>query len=312
MGAADLDRRIRARLGLFDVVLAIGGAAALGGAAAPPRGGASQPAPAALTLPNREGSLKFAVLGDWGDGSGGQRETAARMAVVRKAFPFELVITVGDNIYGSDSPRAFRDRFETPYKPLLDAGVKFYASLGNHDTPEIQRNYKPFNMDGRLYYSFKAPRQDVRFFALETTYLNLQQIGWIEKELQSSGEDWKIPYFHHPLYSSGERHGSRTDLRRILEPLFVKYGVSVSFAGHDHFYERVLAQQDIVYFVVGSGGRLRSGNIDRRSGLTAKGFDTDRAFLVAEIDGDELFFNAVSRTGEIVDSGSITRRPRPQ
>jgi hypothetical protein len=166
-------------------------------------------------------------------------------------------------------------------------------------------------MDGKLYYSFKAPRQDVRFFALESTYLNLQQIGWIEKELQESGEDWKIPYFHHPLYSSGERHGSRVDLRRILEPLFVKAGVSVVFSGHDHFYERVLPQQEVVYFVVGSGGRLRQGNIDPRSGLTAKGFDQDRAFLVAEIYGDELFFNAVSRTGAVVDSGSIKRRARP-
>jgi hypothetical protein len=269
-----------------------------------------QSAAATVTLPNREGSLKFAVLGDWGDGSRQQRETAARMATVWKAFPFELVITVGDNIYGTDSARAFRDRFEVPYKPLLDAGVKFYASLGNHDTPEVQRNYKLFNMNGRLYYSFKAPRQDVRFFALETTYLDLAQIGWIEKELQASGEAWKIPYFHHPLYSSGERHGSRVDLRRILEPLFVKYGVSVVFAGHDHFYERIDPQQGIVHFVVGSGGKLREGNIDHRSDFTAKGFDRDRAFFVAEIDGDELFFNAVSRTGEIVDSGTI-RRPEP-
>jgi hypothetical protein len=46
--------------------------------------------------------------------------------------------------------------------------------------------------------------------------------------------------------------------------------------------------------------------------LTAKGFDTDQAFMVAEIDGDELFFNAVSRTGEIVDSGTIRRRQPPE
>ncbi len=38
------------------------------------------------------------------------------------------------------------------------------------------------------------------------------------------------------------------------------------------------------------------------------GFDTDQAFLVAEIDGDELFFNAISRTGAVIDSGVIERR----
>ena len=94
----------------------------------------------------------------------------------------------------------------------------------------------------------------------------------------------------------------------MLEPLFVKYGVSVVFAGHDHFYERTKPQKGIVHFVDGSGGQLRKGNIDRRSGLTAAGFDTDQAFLVAEIDGDELFFNAISRAGAVVDSGIITRR----
>ena len=88
----------------------------------------------------------------------------------------------------------------------------------------------------------------------------------------------------------------------------MKYGVSVVFSGHDHFYERTKPQKDIVYFVTGSGGQLRKGNIDRRTGLTAKGFDTDQAFLMAEIDRDELFFNAISRTGAVVDSGVIRRR----
>ena len=278
-----------------------------GGTAGPATVVAPQTAAAdPVVLPNREGSLKFGVLGDFGNGSRQQYELGAQMAKLRERFPFELVITVGDNIYGSESPQAFRQRFEQPYKALLDAGVKFYASLGNHDDRE-QRFYKLFNMDGQTYYTFKAPKQDVRFFALESDYLDLDQIAWLEKELKSSGEDWKIPYFHHPLYSSGERHGSNEQLRTILEPLFSKYGITVVFAGHDHFYERIKPQHGIVHFVVGSGGQLRRGNIDPRSGLTALGFDRDQAFLAAEIDGDEMFFNAISRTGAVVDSGIILR-----
>jgi predicted MPP superfamily phosphohydrolase len=272
---------------------------------APARQAAAAPLP--LTLPDKEDSLKFAVLGDFGTGSREQYETADMMARVHQAFPFELTILVGDNLYGSERPQNFKKKFEIPYKALLDAGVKFYASLGNHDTRE-QRYYKPFNMDGKLYYSFRAPKQDVRFFALDTTYLDTDQAAWVEKELQDSQEHWKIAYFHHPLYSSGDRHGSDLRLRDRLEPLFLKYNVSVVFNGHDHFYERVKPQKGIVYFVTGAGGQLRRGNIDTNSGITAKGNDQDQSFMVVEINGDEMHFNAVSRRGDIIDSGVITRR----
>ena len=258
-------------------------------------------------LPNAKDSLKFGILGDFGTADRGQIEMAAEMARVHQRFPYELVVTVGDNIYGSERPQDLNRKFEVPYKALLDAGVKFYASLGNHDSRE-QRYYKLFNMDGKTYYSFKAPKQNVRFFALESGYMLPEQIEWLQKELEGSREDWKIAYFHHPLYSSGGRHGSDVQLREVLEPLFVKHNVSVVLTGHDHFYERVKPQQGIVYFVVGAGGKLRSGNIQDASPITAKGFDTDYSFMVAEILGDQMYFNAISRAGRVIDSGVITRR----
>jgi len=258
-------------------------------------------------LPNRPDSLKFAVLGDFGDGSDEQYDLAAEMARVHQRFPYSFVITVGDNLYGSERPQDFRRKFEVPYKPLIDAGVEFYASLGNHDSRE-QRYYKLFNMDGKLYYSFKADGADVKFIALESTYLEPEQIDWLQKELEGSREAWKIPFFHHPPYSSGGRHGSHLRHRDVLEPLFVKHNVSVVFTGHDHIYERVKPQQGIVYFVAGSGGKLRRGDVDRGTGITAVANARDRIFLACEIDGDELFFNAISHTGQVIDSGVITRR----
>ena len=126
--------------------------------------------------------------------------------------------------------------------------------------------------------------------------------------MKNAKEDWKVVFFHHPLYSSGERHGSDTELRDTLEPLFVTYGVSIVFTGHDHFYERIKPQKGILYFVVGSGGRLRGGNVDRSTGLTAAALDTDNAFLVGEFVGDQFTFQAISRTGKVVDSGNFMRR----
>jgi hypothetical protein len=276
-----------------------------------PQQAATAKPPAAVPLPNADGSLKFGVLGDFGNGNRQQYELGAVMAKVQAQFRYELVITVGDNIYGDERPQDMKRKFEDPYKGVLDAGVKFYASLGNHDE-RAQAKYNLFNMEGRTYYTFKAPRQDVRFFALETDYPTPEQIAWLQQELERSNEAWKIPYFHHPLYSSGKRHGSRPDLRQVLEPLFLKNGVSVVFAGHDHFYERTKPQHGITHFVVGSGGQLRRGNIDRKSPILALGFDTDLAFLVAEIQDDRLTFNTISRTGAVIDSGVIERRREPR
>ncbi|HEU5264264.1 MAG TPA: metallophosphoesterase, partial [Gaiellaceae bacterium] len=229
----------------------------------------ASPAATPLPLPNADGTLKFVVLGDFGDASRLQLALASEMARFHARYPFDMVVLVGDNLYGSERPQDFKRKFEEPYKPLLDAKVKFYGALGNHDARE-QRYYKLFNMDGKLYYSFKAPHESVRFFMLDSTYPVPEQIEWLEKELKGSDEDWKIAVFHHPLYSSGGRHGSDLKLREALEPLFVEYNVSIAFAGHDHFYERTKPQHGIVHFVVGSGGRLARGDIDRRSEITAK------------------------------------------
>jgi 3',5'-cyclic AMP phosphodiesterase CpdA len=268
-----------------------------------------------ITLPNKESSVRFMVIGDTGRGDSAQRETGQMMDAVHATFPFTFVIMTGDNIYGADTPADYARKFEQPYRSLLAKGVKFYASLGNHDNPN-QRFYKQFNMNGERFYTFrgsagglaKLTEGGVRFFAIDSNYLDKSQLDWLAKELAASGSEWKICFFHHPLYSSGRTHGSALETRAVLEPLFVKNHVSVVFAGHDHFYERVKPQKGgILHFVVGAGGSLRRGNI-RRTEMTDKGFDTDYSFLIAEIDGDSMHFQAISRKGQTVDSG-VFRRP---
>jgi len=166
-------------------------------------------------------------------------------------------------------------------------------------------NYPPLNMGGRRYYTYVL--QQVRFFVLDTNIMDGPQLRWFESELQQSAEPWKIAYFHHPLYGNAGRHGSAVDIRVLLEPLLVKFGVAVVFTGHDHVYERLKPQKGVHYFVTGSGGKLRTGDLVR-SETTAAGFDRDQVFVIAEVDSDALFFQAISRTGATVDSGMI---PRP-
>jgi hypothetical protein len=259
-----------------------------------------------VRLPLKEKSVRFAVIGDNGTGDRPQYEVGSQMAAYHEKFPFEFVLMLGDNIYGGQSASDFKRKFEDPYKKLLDAGVKFYASLGNHDNPN-QRFYKPFNMDGRRYYNFR--RGNAAFFALDSNYMDAEQVKWLKKELPASDAAWKICYFHHPLYSHAKTHGADTDLRKTLEPILKDTGVRIVLSGHEHTYERLKPQGGIYYFVLGNSGQLRYHNL-RPSPDTLKGFDTDQGFGLVEIDADQFCFQFVSRTGLTIDSG-VYERPLP-
>ena len=261
---------------------------------------------AAPHLPNVADSLKLVVIGDNGTGSREQAELAEQMVRLRGRFRYELVLMVGDNFYGAQRPSDLEQKFARPYRSLLDAGVTFQAALGNHDDESSTINYPPLNMNGRRYYTFARP--GVRFIVLDTNVLDPPQLQWADTVLQQATEPWRIAYFHHPLYGNARRHGANVDLRLLLEPLLLKHRVQVVFSGHDHVYERLKPQKGIHYFVIGSGGQLRKGGLEF-SDSTAAGFDQDQAFLAAEIGGDDLYFQVVSRTGRTVDSGVIRRVP---
>lgn len=249
--------------------------------------------------------VRFAVIGDSGTGGREQYDVAREMEAYHAKMNFDFVIMLGDNIYGSHTPKDFVQKFELPYQPLLNSGIKFYASLGNHDNPDDERSYKPFNMGGRRYYSFE--KSDVAFFALDSNDMDSTQLTWLEQSLRDSHARWKICFFHHPLYSNGKTHGPDTRLRAQLEPLFEHYGVNAVFSGHEHVYERLAPKHDIYYFILGNSAKLMAHDF-RKSKEMTQGFDTDRSFMVVEITVDNLYFQTISRTGAIIDSGAC---PKP-
>lgn len=282
-----------------------------GTAPRPPEVVAGEAHPPAILKPV---SLKFAIIGDSGQWSTAQRETAARLAEERGQFPFDFVLMLGDNNYGDGSPESYRVRFEEPYKPLLDAGVKFYAALGNHDVSG-QWNYPLFNMNGHRYYTFQrragvlppVAGDHARFFAVDTVNLDDEQLSWLDRELSGSRAEWKIVFLHHPLYSSGRYATSSAMRRRVLERVLVEHQVDVVFAGHEHVYERMVPQNGIVHFIAGATGAVRAGDLQPRE-YHAAGYDRDLSFVLAEIAGDGFYFRAVNRLGETVDQGKIVKR----
>jgi Calcineurin-like phosphoesterase len=260
----------------------------------------------AVKLPLKNGSVRFAVIGDNGTGEQPEIDVAGQMERFREAVKYDFVVMDGDNIYGGHKASDFQRKFEQPYKPLLDAGVKFYASLGNHDDPDVEINYKLYNMGGKRYYSFK--KGDVEFFALDSNYMDPQQLSWIDSQLKSSTAKWKICFFHHPMFTGATFHGPDLDLRKQLMPLFTQDGVNLVLSGHEHVYERIKPQSGVYFFVLGNSGELRFHNIRPNNDVDQVGFDTDRDFMMVEITGDQLYFQTISRTGATIDSGELDRQ----
>jgi len=270
-------------------------------------------APDTLTLPNSEHSVKFAVIGDSGTGNKAQREVADQMFRYHGRFAFPFTLMVGDNIYeGPATPEDYRLKFEAPYHELLDEGVRFFAALGNHDDAR-EIYYEHFNMRGRRYYRFAPPGNllarittPVAFFALDSTYLDSDQLAWLDSELASSGADWKIVFLHHPIYTSGRYRASAFLNRATLESIFVRHRVNVVFSGHEHIYQRTRLQNGIQYFVSGGAGSLRPGD-GRPAPYIARTYSDNQHFMLVEIEGEVLHFQAISRSGATIDAGRLRR-----
>lgn len=253
-----------------------------------------------LPMPRIRGGTVFALMGDSGSGDQPQQAVAKAMLTyftTARRFPFVLML--GDNLYDDD----YNGEFLEPYKPLLDRGVKFYAALGNHDR-DVEIHFKPFNMGDKDRYSFDEG--NARFAALNSNHpADPEQIKWLDGVYNDAGDKWRIAFFHHPLYSSGQHAAeSRDVIRPALEDALVGNRVNVVFSGHEHLYERIKPQRGIHYFVSGGGGRnlysVRKSDFDEVA-------VSQHHFMVAEIAGDRLLFEALTQSQKVLDCGVIYR-----
>ena len=266
---------------------------------------------------SKPGSLRFAVIGDSGRGSTEQYQLAQQMVIQRERFSFDFVLMLGDNIYDSWTPEDYAAKFERPYKALLDDGVTFYAARGNHDGRE-QWLYPGFNTGGQpilhVYENRRAPEtarwEKCPVFCNRyggsgrgTAPMAPRAAGKVERPTGRSLFS-TIPCIRPAVTGCRRSCG-----RRTLESIFVEGGVDVALSGHEHLYERFLPQQGVHYFTSGAAGSVRVGDLKPTS-RTAAGFDADLTFMLVEISGDTMYFQAISRLGAIVDSGSFERRER--
>jgi len=254
-----------------------------------------------LPMPSVRGGRVFALMCDMGSGDLSQQQVAQAMITyfdTARRFPFVLML--GDNLYDDD----YTNEFLVPYKPLLDRGVKFYAALGNHDRV-LEIHFKPFNMGDKDRYSFDEG--NARFAVLNSNHpADPLQLQWLDTVYADAGDKWRIAFFHHPLYSSGQHASeSRDVIRPALEKALVRNRVNVVFSGHEHLYERIKPQQGITYFVSGGGGRYLYNF--RQSDFDEVGSSVHH-FMVAQVAGDRLFYEAITHDQKVLDCGILFRQ----
>ncbi len=257
-----------------------------------------------IPMPQLRGGTVFGLMGDSGSGDQAQESVArAMLAYFKTERRFSFVLMLGDNLYDDD----YDGEFARPYKALLDAGVTFYAALGNHDR-DLEIHFKPFNMRDQDRYTFDEG--NARFAVLNSNHPNdPAQLKWFDGIWSDAGDKWRIAYFHHPLYSSGQHaRESRDVIRPALEGALERNKVDVVFSGHEHLYERIAPQHGIRYFVSGGGGRTLYN-------VRPSAFDevavSEHHFMVAEIAGDRLFFEAITPAERVLDCGTLWRRQPP-
>jgi glucose/arabinose dehydrogenase len=303
---------------VYSYEVLVGGQAAAGGQ------GSFRTAPSPGT-----GTVKFIAFGDSGTGSAEQRQLASVMA----GDSFDLAIHSGDVAYGVSSGVGSGDYWQYDewvfgvYEPWLRSRP-FYPSIGNHDN-EIDngRPYRDvfvlpengasgaFPDHAERYYSFD--RGPVHFVALDTETAfadparRQAQLAWLENDLATTAQPWRVVYMHRPPYSSSSAHGSDLVIRQALAPIFERHGVQLVISGHDHVYERSIPWREFVpnggfvtYLVTGGGGAPTYGS---GSGPWTAASVAAHHYVRVTTDGCVLTGQAVGLNGGVFDTFQINR-----
>jgi tartrate-resistant acid phosphatase type 5 len=262
---------------------------------------------------------RFAAIGDYGYTGPAERDVADLV----KSWNPEFIITLGDNNYdlGDSSTidrnigqyyHAYIYKYRGRYGPSASTN-RFFPSLGNHDyytrNGEAYRDYFTLPGNGR-YYDFV--RGDVHFFALDSDpaepdgiSTSSVQAQWLRTELAASTARWKVVYFHHAPYSSGQ-HGSTV----ALQWPFRAWGASVVLTGHDHIYERLLVDE-LPYLVNGLGGRSIHARNPRQLPESQKIFNGDYGAMLLTATPDSLAMQFFTRKQVLIDTYVLHRPLSP-
>ncbi|MBU0490207.1 metallophosphoesterase [bacterium] len=181
---------------------------------------------------------------------------------------------------------------------------------GNHeeDSPVLHRLFQlPTNNStdpGNEGHWFSFDYNNAHFIGLDVQreYVSgSDQYEWLVNDLESVGPDIDhlIVYFHQPAYNTTGYHGPNLHVREALEPLLIQYGVDIVFSGHNHYYERSLAN-GITYITTGGLGSYLK-DFDEGTNPWAVYTEKVNHFCRVSVDGPDLKVEMVRADGSIGD-----------
>jgi len=278
------------------------------------------PSPTNTVEPPPSGSIRFAVIGDFGEA--GQPEL--EVANLVKSWDPDFIITTGDNNYPDGAAQTidanvgqYYHEFIYPYLGDYGAGAdenRFFPTLGNHDwnTPNARPYLDYFTLPGNeRYYDFTWG--SVHFFAIDSdpsepdgTASSSVQAAWLQDGLATSTSAWNLVYLHHPPYSSGSHHGSAP----TLQWPYAGWGADAVLAGHEHNYERIF-QNGIPYFVNGLGGRPAIYPFGAPVSGSQVRYNADHGAMLVEANEWQITFQFINRAGAVIDAYALNKPATP-
>jgi 3',5'-cyclic AMP phosphodiesterase CpdA len=279
------------------IAVIVPGSSLLGGSA--PAAGVTRPA--VTTSPRPEGAggpvLRLAVAGDVGTGGPQERATAAAMDRLEERREFDVLLLLGDNIYPDGDVAGAQEAVFGPFAGVLDGRTTLLAALGNHDvrTADGVPQLAAFGMPGRWYLRRLGP---VDLIVLDSTRTgDPAQLSWLEATLAAPERArWTVVAQHHPPLSAGW-HGDHEPSRRLLVPLFERYGVDLVLTGHDHDYQRSTPQAGVTYVVTGGAATLRRTGRKPFTAASASAYH----FVELAVFADRMELRAVDQQQQVFD-----------
>jgi hypothetical protein len=220
-----------------------------------------------------------------------------------------LVISVGDLVLDGTAESNWDSEFFNPayaHLQALVANLPYQSCIGNHEgNGTLYVKYFAYPFVAGRYWSFDYGPAHFAVVDQWTDYRpGSAQLTWLTNDLAASSRPWKFVVLHQPGWSAGGGHEDYVNVQNHIQPLCEQYGVSIVFAGHNHYYSRAVVN-GVQHITTGGGGAELYIPNPNYPNIVA----TSRThhFCKVAIDGDELLFTAITSSGAVIDSFSMFR-----